>query len=106
WAPDNDLIAATRRGAWRAGRARAEERRERGREERRRRRKGVRKGPVRREGSRREREDARRILSTADREAGGPTSRQNGEEARESDAAVKAEPAVRVVPPRRPILPT
>jgi hypothetical protein len=105
WAPDNDLIAATRRGAWRARRARAEERRERGREERRRRRKGVRKGPVRKEGSRREREDARRILSTADREA-APVSRKP-EEAPEHTAADRGRPeTTRVTPPRRPILPT
>ena len=107
WAPDNDLIAATRRGAWRARRAsRLEERRERGREERRKRRKGVRKGPVRKEGSRREREDARRILSAADREA-APSRR--GEEGGESDAAERArlEPnVVRLIPARRPILPT
>ena len=74
WAPDNDLIAATRRGAWRARASRLEERRERGREERAKRRKDVRKGPVRKEGSRREREDARRILSASDRDA-GPQSR-------------------------------
>jgi transcription antitermination factor NusG len=104
WAPDNDLIAATRRGAWRARRARAEERRERGREERRKRRKGVRKGPVRKEGSRREREDARRILSAAEREA-GPTSRA-AEDARDADAAAKGDVAARLIPPRRPILPT
>ena len=90
WAPDNDLIAATRRGAWRARRASLlEERRERGREERRKRRKGVRKGPVRKEGSRREREDARRILSTSDREV-GPASR--GDAAREPERP-KGEPA-------------
>jgi len=107
WAPDNDLIAATRRGAWRAVRARAEERRERVREERRRRRKGVRKGPIRKEGSRREREDARRILSIADRElGGGPPSHKQPEEAQEVDTSVKPEPVIRVVPPRRPILPT
>lgn len=107
WAPDNDLIAATRRGAWRARRAsRLEERRERGREERRKRRKGVRKGPVRKEGSRREREDARRILSAADREA-APKERVSKEE-READVErAKADAgAVRLVPPRRPILPT
>lgn len=106
WAPDNDLIAANRRGAWRAVRARAEERRERVREERRRRRKGVRKGPVRKEGSRREREDARRILSAADREIGGPASQKHGEEARDIDTSVRPEPVIRVVPPPRPILPT
>jgi transcription antitermination factor NusG len=103
WAPDNDLIGANRRGAWRAGRARAEERRERGREERRKRR-NVRKKPVRIEGSRREREDARRALAiTADRE--GPVSRaaaeQGDAEDRRSDAS-----QVRAAPPRRPILPT
>jgi hypothetical protein len=108
WAPDNDLIAATGRGAWRARRARAEERRERGREERRRRRKGVRKGPVRKEGSRREREDARRILSTADREA-APTSRARagGEDAQEPLAErARTDVSSRATPPRRPILPT
>jgi hypothetical protein len=85
WAPDNDLIAAKGRGVWRTRRAtRLEERRERGREERRKRRKGVRKGPVRKEGSRREREDARRILSAADREA-APISR--GEEPHEEPSA-------------------
>ncbi len=79
WAPDNDLIAATRRGAWRARRASLlEERRERGREERAKRRKDVRKGPVRKEGSRREREDARRILSASDREM-APHSRASDE---------------------------
>lgn len=99
WAPDNDLIDATRRGAWRARRARAEERRERGREERRKRRQSVRKGPVRKEGTRREREDARRILSAAEREA-VPSKRS--EEVRE-----EARPAKESLPPlRRPILPT
>lgn len=107
WAPDNDLIAATRRGAWRARASRLEERRERGREERRKRRKGVRKGPARKEGSRREREDARRILSDADRDAGGLQSR-SPEEPREADAErQRTEPgSVRVLPHRRPILPT
>lgn len=107
WAPDNDLIAATRRGAWRARRASLlEERRERGREERRKRRKGVRNKPVRKEGSRREREDARRILSTADREAGQEA--RAAEELREPEAERgKAEPGVvRLLPARRPILPT
>jgi hypothetical protein len=105
WAPDNDLIAATRRGAWRARRARAEERRERGREERRKRRKGVRKGPVRKEGSRREREDARRVVSPADGDA-APTSRR-GEEAREPAAPLLSKgDAGRVALLRRPILPT
>ncbi len=110
WAPDNDLIAASRRGAWRAGRARAEERRERGREERRKRRdrKGVRKGPVRAEGSRREREDARRLVKLVEE---GPMSqkgapRGRGEEkAPEPDARRESSP-VRAAPPRRPILPT
>jgi hypothetical protein len=108
WAPDNDLIAATRRGAWRARRARAEERRERGREERRTRRKGVRKGPVRKEGSRREREDARRgVVSPADAaDAAGPASRR-GDEAREPPPHERVKNEVsRPVPPRRPILPT
>ena len=97
WAPDNDLIKATGRGAWRARRARAEERRERGREERRKRRSNVRKGPVRKEGSRREREDARRILSAAEREA-QPSKR--GEDVSE-DAPLK-ETAPRSAPPSDP----
>lgn len=111
WAPDNDLIAATRRGAWRAGRARADELRERGREERRAHRKGARKGPLRKEGSRREREDVRRILSGIDREAGGPTARR-ADDTREPEAecargGAPAKPeGVRLVPSRRPILPT
>jgi hypothetical protein len=105
WAPDNDLIAAGRRGAWRARRARADERRERGREERRTRRKGVLKGPVRKEGSRREREDARRILSAADRDA-GPVSRR-GDDPRDGEHdKSKLDLTNRVAPPRRPILPT
>jgi hypothetical protein len=106
WAQDNDLIAATRRGAWRAGRARAEERRERGREERRKRRdrKGVRKGTVRVEGSRREREqDARRLVKLVDREAASPSQRGD----RDTDPESRRDSApVRTVPPRRPILPT
>jgi hypothetical protein len=75
WAPDNDLIAASGRGAWRTRRSsRLEERRERGREERRKRRKDVRsKGPVRKEGSRREREDARRIVPLAEGETAPPS---------------------------------
>jgi hypothetical protein len=107
WAPDNDLIRATRRGAWRARRARAEERRERAREERRTRRKGVRKGPVRVEGTRREREDARRLLSVAERE-GAPASRRQTDDPREAEnERSKNEPATRpLAPPRRPILPT
>ncbi|MBX3212818.1 MAG: hypothetical protein KF850_12340 [Labilithrix sp.] len=107
WAPDNDLIAATRRGAWRARRAsRLEERRERGREERRKRRKGVRKGPVRKEGSRREREDARRVLSTAEREAAPKERAARGEREADAERAKTDAGAVRLVPPRRPILPT
>jgi hypothetical protein len=99
WAPDNDLIDATRRGAWRARRARAEERRERGREERRKRRQNVRKGPVRKEGTRREREDARRILTAAEREAiPSKRSEELKEEARPAKEAA--------APLRRPILPT
>jgi hypothetical protein len=108
WAPDNDLIAASRRGSWRAGRARAEERRERGREERRKRRdrKGVRKGPVRAEGTRREREDARRLVALVDRE--GPMSQRKGgaEDRSESEKGRGDSTPVRAVPPRRPILPT
>lgn len=96
WAPDNDLIDATRRGAWRARRARAEERRERGREERRQRRQSVRKGPVRKEGSRREREDARRRIEAAERDA-VPSKRAED---------VKVETLKAAPPPRRPILPT
>lgn len=110
WAPDNDLIAAGRRGAWRAGRARAEERRERGREERRKRR-SVRKGPVRVEGTRREREDARRLITVAEREGAVASSRAPGggraEEGREHEgegARLKDGHGGRAVPPRRPIL--
>jgi len=99
WAPDNDLIDATRRGAWRARRARAEERRERGREERRQRRQSVRKGPVRKEGTRREREDARRRIEAAERDA-VPSKRAEDL----SEEAVKSKQAA--LPPRRPILPT
>lgn len=103
WAPDNDLIAAGRRGAWRARQVRVEERRERGREERRARRKNARGGPVRKEGSRREREDAKRI-SAADRDAGAPPR----EERRESDVVERVSEALekRAAPARRPILPT
>lgn len=101
WSPENDLIAATRRGAWRARQARVEERRERGREERRSRRVGVRKKPARKEGSRREREDARRVLT----EGEGPLSRR--EDAKEPEAeAKKLEIPARLPPARRPILPT
>lgn len=107
WAPDNDLIAANRRGAWRARRAREGERREHAREERRTRRKGVRNGPVRKEGSRREREDARRILSAAERE-GSPPSREEKRESELEKLQGKAESnrfEGRGLP-RRPILPT
>lgn len=108
WAADNDLIAATRRGAWRAGRARAEERRERGREERRKRRdrKGVhnRKGTVRVEGSRREREqDARRLVKLVEREA--PPASLKAERDTDPESRRDSTP-IRAVPPRRPILPT
>lgn len=111
WAPDNDLIGAGRRGAWRAGRARNEERRERGREERRKRR-NVRKKPVRVEGTRREREDARRLLSVAEREGAGPVSRASGRPPGDDAAAAEAERARgegaggRAVPARRPMLQT
>jgi hypothetical protein len=112
WAPDNDLIAAGRRGAWRAGRARNEERRERGREERRKRR-NVRKKPVRIEGTRREREDARRLLSVAEREGAGPASRATGvrgitDDPSQSEAPERArgEGPGRSVPVRRPMLQT
>ncbi len=101
WAPDNDLIRATRGGAWRARRARAEERREHAREERRTRRKGVRKGPVRVEGTRREREDARRLLTVAERE-GAPASRRDDPRDQEHEPVTQTRPP----PPRRPILPT
>lgn len=111
WAPDNDLIAAGGRGAWRAGRARAEERRER-REERRKRR-NVRKGPVRIEGSRREREDARRLKTThvAGEREGGPASRAaasaRGDEGQEANDTQKREgQGSRATPQRRPILQT
>jgi hypothetical protein len=104
WAPDNDLIGATRRGAWRRGRALADERRDLRREERRTRRK-VQKRPVRVEGSRREREDARRSVPLSEREA--PVSRAPGEEAREGDTGERArEGATRAAPARRPVLPT
>lgn len=112
WAPDNDLIGAGRRGAWRAGRARNEERRERGREERRKRR-SVHKKPVRIEGSRREREDARRLLTVAEREGAGPASRAGtktpgGEDASTSEATERGrgEREGRSVPARRPMLQT
>jgi transcription antitermination factor NusG len=109
WAPDNDLIAAGRRGAWRAGRARNEERRERGREERRKRR-NVRKKPVRVEGTRREREDARRLLSVAEREGAGPASRASrapSDDATLADAdRARGEGQGRTVPARRPMLQT
>jgi hypothetical protein len=107
WAPDNDLIGAGRRGAWRAGRARNEERRERGREERRKRR-SVHKKPARVEGTRREREDARRLLTVAEREGAAPASRALGEEplGAESASAQRGEGAGRAVPARRPILQT
>lgn len=115
WAQDNDLIAATRRGAWRAGRARAEERRERGREERRKRRdrKGVRnrKGTVRVEGSRREREqDARRLVKLVEREAPPVSLRADRDVDPESRRGEPGQSSgsgpSRTVPPRRPILPT
>ena len=111
WAPDNDLIGAGRRGAWRAGRARNEERRERGREERRKRR-NVRKKPVRIEGTRREREDARRLLTVAEREGAGPASRASGarhvseETAATTEAGDRGREGTRSVPPRRPMLQT
>jgi hypothetical protein len=112
WAPDNDLIAASRRGAWRAGRARNEERRERGREERRKRR-DVKKKPARVEGTRREREDARRLLSVAEREGAGPASRAAGgrppgDDATPADAdrARGEGQGGRGAPARRPMLQT
>lgn len=102
WAPDNDLIAATRRGAWRQRRAREGERREHAREERRSRRKGVRKGPVRKEGSRREREDARRILSAVEREA----TAERAAEAERAKSEIAPRTLPRAAPAKRPILPT
>jgi len=110
WAPDNDLIGAGRRGAWRAGRARNEERRERGREERRKRRNVRSKKPARVEGTRREREDARRLLSVAERE-GGPVSHatapRTGSEEPGTDAdRARGEGQGRAVPARRPMLQT
>lgn len=104
WAPDNDLIRASRRGAWRAGRPR-DEMRERVREERpARKRRSVRKGPVRVEGSRREREDTRRPLSAAERES--PVSRRPPaeREPRENDERNPRESAARAAPARRPML--
>ncbi len=98
WAPDNDLIGATRRGVWRAGRVRADERRERGREERKTRRTS--KHPPRREGSRREREDARRAFARADAE-GAPATRAEPEGSEDP----KGDAAARLVP-KRPILPS
>jgi len=100
WASDNDLIAyaSGRRARRRA--PRDEERRER-REERRKRR-GARKGPVRIEGSRREREDARRIITVAEREAA--TSRRGQENVKDPEPA-RPDP-MRPLPARRPILPT
>ena len=113
WAPDNDLIGASRRGAWRAGRARNEERRERGREERRKRRNVRSKKPARIEGTRREREDARRLLTVAEREGAGPASRATGARGASDDAASteagdrgRGEGGGRAVPPRRPMLQT
>jgi transcription antitermination factor NusG len=106
WAPDNDLIAAGRRGAWRAGRARNEERRERGREERRKRRNVRSKKPARVEGTRREREDARRLLTVAEREGAGPASRASrtpGDDSAQSDTPERARASV---PARRPMLQT
>ena len=109
WAPDNDLVGAGRRGAWRAGRARAEERRERGREERRSRRTNVRsKKPARAEGTRREREDARRLLTVAERE-GGPASRAaRADESPASEIVERGRGAdgARPLPVRRPMLQT
>lgn len=112
WAPDNDLIGAGRRGAWRAGRARNEERRERGREERRKRR-NVRKKPVRVEGTRREREDARRLLSVAEREVTGPASKAPPRAGRDEATLADADRARAEgqggrggVPARRPMLQT
>ncbi|MEA2751195.1 MAG: hypothetical protein QOI41_5338 [Myxococcales bacterium] len=113
WAPDNDLIGASRRGAWRAGRARNEERRERGREERRKRRNVRSKKPTRIEGTRREREDARRLLTVAEREGAGPASRAaagargKSEEAQATEAGDRGRGEQgRSVPARRPMLQT
>ncbi|HSO34841.1 MAG TPA: hypothetical protein VLT33_20060 [Labilithrix sp.] len=107
WAPDNDLIAAGRRGAWRAGRARNEERRERGREERRKRRNVRSKKPARVEGTRREREDARRLLTVAEREGTGPLSRAPGDDSPLAEEKARGEgPGGRTLPARRPMLQT
>ena len=106
WAPDNDLIGAGRRGAWRAGRARNEERRERGREERRKRRNVHSKKPARVEGTRREREDARRLLTVAEREGAGPVSRAPGEDATAAEDKRGEGPGGRALPARRPMLQT
>lgn len=104
WATDNDLIRASRRGAWRAGRPR-EEMRERAREERRaRKRRDVRKGPVRAEGTRREREDTRRPISLADRET--PVSRRAPDTTEVRDEERGAKELARGFPARRPVLPT
>ncbi|AKU99736.1 hypothetical protein AKJ09_06400 [Labilithrix luteola] len=104
WAPDNDLIRASRRGAWRAGRPR-EEMRERAREERRaRKRRDVRKGPVRTEGTRREREDTRRPISMAERET--PVSRRAPDASELRDEERGAKDVSRAFPARRPVLPT
>lgn len=111
WAPDNDLIGAGRRGAWRAGRARNEERRERGREERRKRR-SVHKKPARVEGTRREREDARRLLTVAERDGAGPASRAGtktpaaGDDPSHAEGAERGRGEGRSVPARRPMLQT
>ncbi len=107
WAPDNDLIGAGRRGAWRAGRARNEERRERGREERRKRRNVRSKKPARVEGTRREREDARRLLTVAERDGAGPVSRAAGEDPSQAEQDKRGEGAGgRALPARRPMLQT
>jgi len=110
WAADNDLTAARGRGAWRAGRARAEERRERGREERRKRRDVRKGGQVRVEGSRREREDARRLITVAERDA-GPVSRRppaadEGPHSESAESLRGRDGQPRAAPGRRPILPT
>ncbi|MDB4944173.1 MAG: hypothetical protein JWP97_3707 [Labilithrix sp.] len=105
WAPDNDLIGAGRRGAWRAGRARNEERRERGREERRKRRSSVHsKKPARVEGTRREREDARRLLTVAEREGAPPASRAAKTEGDAPAVDMVDRARDRAPPARRPIL--
>lgn len=64
------------------------------------------KKPARVEGTRREREDARRLLSVAEREGAGPVSRAPGDEAPSDDKARGEGPGGRALPARRPMLQT